>query len=166
MIINIDITIQTDDWLVILPNVEAEIYRITEQTLNFTNFTQVASAIELSIVLTNDNAILKLNQEYRNKAVATNVLSFPIQVIDPNNFNATIKHNDLVMLGDIVLSSETLVREAQSQGKNFYEHFCHLLVHGILHLLGYDHEHEQDAVLMESLEVDILKLFTIKSPYS
>ena len=69
------------------------------------------------------------------------------------------------MLGDIIFAYKIVEDEAQMQGKDFNNHFAHLLVHGILHLLGYDHQSDQEAMEMENIEVEILSTFNIKSPY-
>ena len=106
---------------------------------------------ELAVVLADDAFVRDLNRDYRGKDKATNVLSFP--------------SDEKGCLGDIVLAFETVEREAAEQGKTFRHHACHLLVHGVLHLLGHDHEEEKEAVLMEQKEVKILKKLGIANPY-
>jgi probable rRNA maturation factor len=108
---------------------------------------------EVSIVLTDDTNIQTLNRDYRGKDKPTNVLSFP-QDDAPG------------MLGDIVLAHETILREAEEQDKDFDSHLKHLVVHGCLHLLGYDHENDEDAEEMEALEVAILQKIGVKNPYN
>ncbi len=105
---------------------------------------------EVSIVLSNDEFVRELNKDYRGKDSPTNVLSFP---------------NEPPMLGDIVLAIETIENEAIAQKKSFEHHFTHLLVHGCLHLLGYDHLEDAEAEEMESLEIQILSMMGIKNPY-
>lgn len=116
---------------------------------------------EISILLTNDKEIQKLNNQWRGKDKATNVLSFP-QLSDLEEIpkNAFPLH-----LGDIVFSYETILDEAKAQDKQFKNHFLHLLIHGILHLLGYDHTTPDDAKIMETLEVSYLSRFGLSSPY-
>lgn len=114
---------------------------------------------ELSIVLTNDVEIRKLNADWRKKNTATNVLSFPA-------FQVAVGQRPGPMLGDIVLARETIEREAQDMAIGFSEHLTHLIVHGMLHLLGYDHENDTDAEQMETLETEILAQLGIKDPYS
>jgi probable rRNA maturation factor len=99
----------------------------------------------LSIVLVSDVQMHKMNLKFRNKDKPTNVLSFPCD----NEF-------DDEYIGDIVLSFETIEKESIEQGKSFENHFKHLLMHGTLHLLGYDHIEEDDRIAMEKIEVDIL----------
>lgn len=98
---------------------------------------------EISILLTDDKTIQDLNKTYRNKDIPTNVLSFETQ--------------DSEMLGDIVLAFETIAREATEQKKIFEYHLTHLLIHGTLHLIGYDHITESDAEKMEAKEETLLK---------
>ena len=113
---------------------------------------------ELAIVLTDDSAIRALNRDWRGKDEATNVLSFPAP--------ATSGDNDVVtLLGDIVIAYETTAREAAAENKPFGHHLAHLAVHGFLHLVGYDHETDQEADAMEQLETMILARLGIPDPY-
>nr|WP_092499616.1 rRNA maturation RNase YbeY [Faunimonas pinastri] len=107
---------------------------------------------EVSILFTDDEAIRELNAQWREKDKATNVLSFP-QAAGP-------------LLGDIVLASQTVAREAAAEGKTLDDHITHLIVHGFLHLLGYDHEDEGEAEEMEGLERQALGLIGIADPYA
>lgn len=118
---------------------------------------KVKGAAELSILLTNDEEQHELNQQWRGKDSSTNVLSFP--QIEP--FGPVVG-----MLGDITMARETLVREADDLGKSFADHFSHLVVHGFLHILGYDHIDEAEALQMESLETQILASLGIDDPYA
>ena len=111
---------------------------------------------ELSIALVNDEAIQILNRDYRGKDAPTNVLSFP--TTGPDDSPAPI-------MGDIVLARETILREAKAAGKNTADHITHLLIHGFLHLQGYDHETDGDAAVMESIEIDALRRLGIDNPY-
>lgn len=113
----------------------------------------VQSGAELSILLSGDTMIRDLNREWRGKDQATNVLSFPG---DPQG----------VLIGDIAISLETTKREADLENRAFTDHFSHLVVHGFLHLFGYDHEEEEEALKMESLETRILSELGIADPYS
>ncbi|MGI0526336.1 rRNA maturation RNase YbeY [Rhizobium giardinii] len=113
---------------------------------------------EVSLVFTDDASIREINAEWRNQDKPTNVLSFPAFPLTPGKMPGP-------MLGDIILARETLVREAQALGKPFDEHLSHLLVHGFLHLFGYDHMEENDAERMESLETRILAGLGLSDPY-
>lgn len=111
---------------------------------------------ELSIVMADDAAVRRLNREYRGKDRSTNVLSFPAPVTGAR----------ARMLGDVVLAYETVAAEAADQGKDLADHVRHLVVHGILHLLGFDHDSDADAERMEALETRILATMGIADPYS
>jgi probable rRNA maturation factor len=113
---------------------------------------------EVSLVFTSDASIRAINAEWRGQDKPTNVLSFPAFPLAPGKMPGP-------MLGDIILAQETLVREAQALGKPFDEHLSHLLVHGFLHLFGYDHMEENDAERMESLETRILAGLGLSDPY-
>jgi probable rRNA maturation factor len=117
----------------------------------------VTGICELSIVLTDDAEQQQLNREWRGIDKPTNVLSFPqIEPFGPLNG----------IIGDIVLAQETLEREAAELGKPLTDHFSHLVVHGFLHILGYDHIEEEEALRMESLETRILATLGIPDPYN
>jgi probable rRNA maturation factor len=118
----------------------------------------VADAMELSIVLTDDARIRTLNARWRGRDIATNVLSFPTE---PPSQKARRRH-----LGDIVIAYETTAREAAMEQKPFAHHLAHLAVHGFLHLLGYDHESDEDAEAMERLERTILARLDLPDPYA
>jgi len=118
---------------------------------------KVKGAAELSILLTNDTEQRELNEQWRGKDSSTNVLSFP--QIEP--FGPVVG-----LLGDITLARETLIREAEEQGVSFEAHFTHLVVHGFLHILGYDHLDDDEATAMESLETSILATLGIDDPYA
>lgn len=109
----------------------------------------------LTILLTNDAEVRALNRDYRGKDKPTNVLSFPDgSVVD-----------GMKQLGDIALAYETIAREAKAQKKALKAHVTHLTIHGVLHLLGYDHETAHEAKMMESLEIAILSGMGIANPY-
>lgn len=118
---------------------------------------KVKGAAELSILLTNDEEQHALNKEWRGKDSSTNVLSFP--QIEP--FGPVVG-----LLGDITLARETLEREAAELDKSFTDHFTHLVVHGFLHILGYDHIGDAEALQMESLETQILASLGVDDPYA
>lgn len=107
---------------------------------------------EISLALIDDAKMQILNSQYRHKNKPTNVLSFPS--LAPK-----------MCLGDVVLSFETIQNEATDQGKTFDDHVSHLFLHGILHLMGYDHETEKDRLEMELKEIEILKDLGIRDPY-
>ena len=108
---------------------------------------------EVAIILCDDEEVRRLNGRFRGKDVATNVLSFPAGA------------NLLGHLGDIALAFGTCVREAADQGKPLADHLRHLVVHGLLHLLGYDHQDETEGDVMEALERTILGGLGVPDPY-
>jgi probable rRNA maturation factor len=112
---------------------------------------------ELAIVLADDSAIRALNRDWRSIDKATNVLSFPA---------AQPMSGPQCHLGDIVIAYETTAREAAAEGKRYGDHLAHLAVHGFLHLIGYDHDTDEDAEAMESLERMILAHLEIDDPYA
>jgi len=114
----------------------------------------------VSIVLADDQEIQGLNKQFRGFDKPTNVLSFPS---DEDDF---VPEGELRPLGDIILAYETIQRESREQDKPFNDHLTHLIVHGFLHLLGYDHEEDVEAEEMEALESQILASLGIKDPYN
>ena len=113
---------------------------------------------ELSVVFTDDAHIRILNRRYRNRDAATNVLSFPAAPLRRGRRGP--------LLGDIVIARETTAREAAAEHLTVAEHLPHLIVHGLLHLLGHDHKDDADAVVMERLETAILDRLGIADPYA
>ena len=118
---------------------------------------QLEGEAELSVILTNDARIRELNAHYRDKDKATNVLSFPVDQQMPEGPE---------VLGDVVIALETVLAEAEEQGKLVPDHLSHLVVHGVLHLLGFDHIDAAEAEEMEALERQILQTLSIADPYA
>jgi len=121
---------------------------------------QAASGCAVTIVLSDDDAVRQLNKTHRNIDKPTNVLSFP-SVRGP----AHPDDDGVTYLGDIVIAYETVNIEAEDQGRRVEDHLSHLAIHGLLHLLGYDHETDKDAHEMEQLEVLLLGNLGIANPY-
>ena len=118
---------------------------------------KVTGAAEVSIVLTDDAEQRELNRQWRGIDKSTNVLSFP-QIAPFGPVSG--------LVGDIILARETLEREATEMGVSFDDHFTHLVVHGFLHLLGYDHIQDDEALVMEGLETKILATLGVADPYA
>ncbi len=114
---------------------------------------------EVSVRIVNEDEMQALNREFRGKDNSTNVLSFP--AVDIMGLPADTQ----VPLGDIVVCAAIVIREAATQGKLLADHWAHMLVHGTLHLLGYDHVLEADAMAMESLEIQVLNQHGVENPY-
>ncbi|MDD3444006.1 MAG: rRNA maturation RNase YbeY [Zavarzinia sp.] len=119
--------------------------------------------VEIDICLADDEAVRLLNRDWRGKDKPTNVLSFPGL---EGALAASLPAEAPRPLGDIVLAFETCAREAAEQGKPFAHHVQHLVVHGVLHLLGLDHETEAEAEDMEALETRILSTLGLPDPYA
>ena len=113
---------------------------------------------ELSVRLTDDKEIMNLNKMYRNKNSPTNVLSFCSQKYNYDKIGFQV-------LGDLVISRDTAIKEIKGTKKTLEQHISHLTVHGFLHLLGYIHEDDKEAETMEDLETEILKKLNIPDPY-
>jgi probable rRNA maturation factor len=124
-----------------------------------------AAPVEVSIRLTTDAEVQTLNRDYRQKDQPTNVLSFPM--FAPEDFADLARSTDPeILIGDIVLALETCEREAMERGVSVEAHATHLIVHGVLHLLGYDHMQEEEAEAMESLERVIMADLGLHDPYA
>jgi len=111
---------------------------------------------ELTIRLVNIKESQSLNHQYRHKDKPTNVLSFPFEVPEGIEIN---------LLGDLVICAEVVGLEATQQNKNLMAHWSHMVIHGCLHLLGYDHIDDNDALIMETLEIELLAKLKITNPY-
>lgn len=123
------------------------------------------AVIEIGIRLTDDAEVRDLNARFRGIDTATNVLSFPMTDCAPGAQATPLPPGQPLALGDVVLAFETVRGEAAAQGKSLADHLGHLVVHGMLHLLGYDHLDEAQAVAMEDLETDILAGLGVADPY-
>ena len=151
--LNIEVSRNSDGWPEALDaRAEAAVREALTQSR-----ARITGAAELSIVLTDDAEQRVLNRDWRGIDKSTNVLSFPqIEPFGPVSG----------LLGDIILARETLEREAAEQAVSFEDHFTHLVVHGFLHLLGYDHMDDDEALAMEGLETQILASLGVADPYA
>ena len=111
---------------------------------------------ELTVRIVDTDEIQHLNRTYRQQDKPTNVLSFPFEKLDDI---------DLPLLGDVVICAAVVALEAQQQQKSVSDHWAHMVVHGVLHLLGYDHVRDADAEIMEGLEIEVLQRLGIANPY-
>jgi probable rRNA maturation factor len=119
---------------------------------------KLARGAEMTIHLVDDAAIRSLNKQWRAKDAATNVLSFPATPAD--------RLASARLIGDVFVALETLTREAEAEGKPLADHFRHLVAHGFLHLLGYDHETGPQAEAMERIEIRALARLGVPNPYA
>lgn len=163
----IDVTSKSKKWR----DFENLIEKIAKEIIPLTDLKKILRknfTLELSVSLVSDVQMKKINFQYRGKNKPTNVLSFP--ALDENllrqvGLKEVAKSFSYMFLGDIVISFETVKKESLAQKKKFEDHLTHMILHSILHLLGYDHEVEKMAIEMEKLEVAILKKLRIKNPY-
>lgn len=140
-----------------LPN-EEQLRQWVESALQASNESN-AGEFEISVRLVDENEIRELNKRYRQQDKATNVLSFPFGEFDG------LPEESIRPLGDLVICAPVVTREASQQDKAILDHWAHMVIHGALHLLGHDHEHEAQAAIMETLEMNILREFGIENPY-
>ncbi len=144
------VDLQNASSLTHLPN-EAQFQQWAETAL-----AQRSEDSELSIRIVDETESQTLNAQYRNKDNPTNVLSFPFELPDGI---------ELPLLGDLVICAPVVMREAEEQQKKSLDHWAHMTIHGILHLLGYDHIEDSEAEEMESLEITLLATLNIANPY-
>lgn len=151
-VLSVEITLEAGDWP---SNLEPLAERALVAALEGGGYV-VEGPCEVSVLLTDDAAQKELNRRWRDTDSTTNVLSFP-----------SLGPEDAIegMLGDISLAFETLMREAAELEKPFEAHFTHLLVHAMLHLLGYDHLTDEEALAMEARETDIMAVLGFADPY-
>lgn len=157
--IEIDLADPCARWRKALPEIDKLCQKAALAALAVCGKTIAGAKAELSLVLADDAALRELNREFRGQDKPTNVLSFPAsEKPEPGA--------PMVLLGDVVLAYETVAREARAQGKSLAEHTAHMVVHGVLHLLGFDHERGGgEAERMEALETQILAKLGIPNPY-
>lgn len=155
--IDIDIDVKDPKWLDLISDIETHTNKIVQDILK--QLLPDAQHIEISIVLADNDFVQELNKNYRKKDKPTNVLSFPQTEDNEMSF-------PVLMLGDIIIASGIIEQEASEQNKTIKNHFTHMLVHSCLHLLHYDHITDEEAEIMESMEIKILNDLGIKNPYA
>jgi probable rRNA maturation factor len=149
----LDIAIEDDGWAA-LPNLELMVEQAAAAALPKGEQSKI-----ITLLFADDETMQDLNKEWRGLDKPTNVLSFPAPKDQP------VPPGELPLLGDIVLGFGICAREAEEAGKTLGNHTCHLIVHGVLHLLGYNHENDKDAEVMEAVEIKILSTLGIENPY-
>lgn len=154
--LGIEVSHESEAWAT-LPDVEDLIARAVRAAAQEAGLAYRPGA-ELSVVLTDDEAIRSLNRDWRGQDKPTNVLSFP--AVEPG------RTADAPLLGDIVMAHATLRREAAEAGRPLADHVAHLVVHGFLHLFGHDHLAEDEATRMEAIETAALARLGIPDPYA
>ncbi len=163
--LNININIEDNRWQKNCPYIKEIVKRAIKQTYSraIHNLPQLKNMQEVfvNIELSCDKIIQELNFQYRNKNSPTNVLSFP----QLDTKTEVLFPEIPVILGDIILAFETCQREAKDNKIKFVEHLCHLVIHGSLHLLGFDHIKDKEAKEMEKLETNIMLELGYGNPY-
>ena len=163
------ISLNNTKWENVLPNYKQTAEDVVSLAVNFIAQKEPSSCLTLNkplsfnLCLSDDTEIHALNKEFRGKDKPTNVLSFAN--IDSSDFEQQIKFDDIIEMGDIIIALETMQKESAEKNISLHDHFCHLLTHGVLHLLGYDHIEDEEAEHMENFEINILKQMNIKNPY-
>ncbi len=155
---SVEVSVHCDAWHIACPEAEALAATAARATLVHTAGKLAGAPLMLGLILTDDAEQRGLNRAYRGRDAATNVLAFALA--DP-----AAPAGAPVLLGDVVLAFETIEREATEQEKQLVDHLRHLVVHGVLHLLGFDHENAADAAAMEAREVEILERLGVPDPY-
>jgi probable rRNA maturation factor len=150
----IEVEIEDSAWTSALPDAASVAERAGQAVLDQIEPVESADEPGVAVLLTTDDAVAELNERFRHKAGPTNVLSFPASA-NPENH-----------LGDVCLAYGVCAREAAEQGKTLQDHLTHLVAHGVLHLLGYDHETDGEAEAMEALERSILASLGVADPYA
>jgi len=151
---SIAVTMPCRAWAAVVPGARALVRRAAMHALAAPGpkgEVRFAGRVELAFVLADDETVRDLNRRFRGKDEPTDVLSFPAQ--------------DATVLGDVVIAFETATGEAEAEGKSAADHLAHLVVHGVLHLRGWDHERAAEARRMEALEARILARLGIADPY-
>ena len=121
--------------------------------------------METAILLTNNKKMQQLNLEFLKKNSPTNILSFPDIAINRYEILELSSKKEYICIGDIAMGYEIIQSEATERNIEMIDHFTHLLIHGILHLIGYDHQIQEEEKEMMALEIEILRSLNIKSPY-
>jgi probable rRNA maturation factor len=159
----VDVTIDAPLWRAVVDDPEQLCRQAVRATLRRVAPAGWLAAAEVSLLLADDATVRRLNARYRQHDRATNVLSFPALALDPDRTPPPLEP---ALLGDIVLAAETVQAEAIVERKPPADHLCHLVVHGCLHLLGYDHQDAAAAARMEQLERAVLGELGIPDPYA
>lgn len=164
-----DVFLQIDDerWIAALGNLEETIDKCKNVVLktvqNDVLFLSEPKNFSVNFALSDDETIQDLNKRFRGMDKPTNVLSFAN--IDDEFFEETLANEDEVSLGDVMIAFETTMHQADELGISLRDHFCHLWVHGLLHVLGFDHIKEEERIEMEAKEIEILSALGIENPY-
>jgi len=167
MNISVDVVINHPAWASAAVDLEDFAQEVVGLTLSMADLPPELDGreFEVCVVLTDDSEIHTLNRDFRGMDKPTNVLSFAN--LDSDSATDELAQEDMPFaLGDVIIAWETMQREALEQNKEFLAHLRHMMVHGTLHLLGYDHMDDEEAAEMESLEIKILEKMNVENPYA
>jgi probable rRNA maturation factor len=172
--LDISFSLEAGEWEAAVPDAEQRVEAAARAAFEAAEKPEILGGdtpVEMSLVLADDALVQTLNRDYRDKDKPTNVLSFALldDLDDTDESTDDVLARDEgmpILIGDVILAFETVQREALEQGKSFEDHLTHLVIHGVLHLLGYDHQSDPDADRMERLETSILARMGIADPYS
>jgi probable rRNA maturation factor len=162
--VSVEVSVPCDAWLAACPDAASLVATAARAALARAARPDTGAPLILEVILTDDAEQRRLNRTYRGTDAPTNVLAFALcdPAAGPPGDRAA---GAPVLLGDVVLAFETVAREAAEQHKKLADHLAHLAVHGVLHLLGFDHQSEAEAAVMEAREVEILKIVGVPDPY-
>jgi probable rRNA maturation factor len=160
MPLRIAVSLRGGDWLRACPAARQLARQAARAAIRDAPGAPAERPVELGVVLTDDAEQRRLNRDYRHRDSPTNVLAFPARSSEDRSVPG-----QPMLLGDVVLAFETVAREAAEQGRPLADRLRHLVVHGTLHLLGYDHDGEPEAARMELLETAILAKLGVSDPY-
>jgi probable rRNA maturation factor len=167
--LDISFSLEAGDWETAVADVEQLVETAARAAFEAAERPEILdnAPAEMSLVLADDALVQTLNRDYRDKDKPTNVLSFALLDGSDDSDDALAREEGMpILIGDVILAFETVRREAREQGKSIENHLTHLVIHGVLHLLGYDHQSDPDADRMERLETSILARMGVADPYS
>jgi probable rRNA maturation factor len=167
--LDISISLEAGDWEAAVADVEQRVEAAARAAFDAADRPDIlgVAPAEMSLVLADDALVRTLNRDYRDKDKPTNVLSFALLDGSDDTDDVLARDEGMpILIGDVILAFETVQREAREQGKSVEDHLTHLVIHGVLHLRGYDHLSDPDADRMERLETSILARMGIADPYS
>ncbi len=166
---NLKVFVDVEDsrWTAAIADIAAVVDKVKDEVVKRVagevDFLSDDKSFTVNLCLSDDASVHNLNKEFRNMDKPTNVLSFAN--IDDEMFDEVLENETEIELGDIIIAFETMQKEALEQGISFYDHFCHLWAHGLLHILGYDHMEPEEAAEMEQREIEVLAKLNIANPY-
>jgi probable rRNA maturation factor len=164
-VVSVEVSVHCEAWLDACPEAAAQAAAAARAALSRVAEPLATAPLILGLILTDDAEQRGLNRTYRGRDAATNVLAFALADLAAAPATSPSPAGAPVLLGDVVLALATVEREAAEQQKPLCDHLRHLVVHGVLHLLGFDHRNPAEAAAMEAREVEVLKTLGVPDPY-